>query len=306
MVAAAEAGRGHRRLPYSNYGNRIDCYAWGEKIFSCFAQETIASPVNLYTDDPAQRECFSGTSGASAIITGAALLVQGVAENIVGSRICNVKMRRLLREIGTVSVDPEIGLMPNVYCIAANMLAMPEATKPDIYIRDSISDTGVEPQSVGVFISPDIIISPNNYSYSQAQQQFGEGSGLEDVLLEDISVQRGQDNYIYLRIQNRNCKSAECVRGRVYLAAPPALSPSAWNHIGDVNIDLVPGGNQIVVSEKITWPAEQIPDEGSFGLIAVIDHIDDPGPFISIQIDIGSLIQILSYFNNVAWRIFDE
>jgi subtilisin family serine protease len=70
MVGAGSSASPHTRLGFSNHGNRVDCYAWGENI-------DTADTNDAGTDNTAYTTSFGGTSGASPIVTGAALLVQG-------------------------------------------------------------------------------------------------------------------------------------------------------------------------------------------------------------------------------------
>jgi hypothetical protein len=121
LVSAAESYMPHypitvvganKRL--NNFGSRIDCYAWGDTIF------TIKSAsVSQY---------FGGTSGAAAIIAGAALSVQGMYKAMhSGAIVRPLQMRELLSDpsIGnTTSPNPatdEIGAMPNLQAIFGHL-----------------------------------------------------------------------------------------------------------------------------------------------------------------------------------------
>jgi len=59
------------RMPESNYGNRVNCFAWGDFVKTL---DVDASGNDAYTDS------FGSTSAASAIVAGAAILVQAIAE----------------------------------------------------------------------------------------------------------------------------------------------------------------------------------------------------------------------------------
>jgi serine protease len=121
----------HRRLnlagngPKSNYGSRIDCYAWGEGIVttSTKSNELGPSPDSLHTDPKSKyTNSFGGTSGAAAIIAGVALLLQSkYQEKNGGARLLNFEeplkdMRKILSTHGTPSPDP-IGVMPDLKAI---------------------------------------------------------------------------------------------------------------------------------------------------------------------------------------------
>ncbi len=82
----------------SNFGNRIDCYAWGDSVYS-----TSAS-------NPSGYGTLSDTSAATAIIAGAALSIQGIAQqshkgNLPNYRFSPDQLRSILRHpaSGTVS-----------------------------------------------------------------------------------------------------------------------------------------------------------------------------------------------------------
>jgi hypothetical protein len=120
MVGAADSTQPY---PYarwydSNYGNRIDCFAWGENI--CTLSSDRDGSKRKYF------EYFDGTSGAGAIIAGVALSLQGMAEANLGRRLEPEEMRGLISDqtINTPSKKPNdrIGVMPNLKAIADNFL----------------------------------------------------------------------------------------------------------------------------------------------------------------------------------------
>jgi len=108
----------------SNYGTRIDCYAWGEGIVTT---STTNSELGPSPDDPKSKytNSFGGTSGAAAIVAGAALLLQSrYQEKKGGARLLNFEgplkdMRTILSTHGASSPDP-IGKMPDLKAIFTN------------------------------------------------------------------------------------------------------------------------------------------------------------------------------------------
>lgn len=119
MVAGAGAGMSFTARPTSNHGSRIDCFAWGEGIRTC----TPLLGTSAYAD-------FGGTSGASAIIAGAAALVQSVAVARTGFRLTPDKLRALLANpdpaVNTPHVGPKrIGVMPNLRTIIDSIPTSP-------------------------------------------------------------------------------------------------------------------------------------------------------------------------------------
>jgi serine protease len=121
MVAGASAAIPHRRIHISNFGPRINCYAWGESVDT------------LSTDLPGFTRTFGGTSSASAIVAGAALAVQGIARNDFGRCYRPRELRAILSHPGwgTPSENPavdQIGVMPNLATIIAKL--SPPAPSP--------------------------------------------------------------------------------------------------------------------------------------------------------------------------------
>lgn len=102
------------RASFSNHGSRIDVYAWGSWIDTTEYSKDTPDVHNLYT------EMFGGTSGASPIITGAALIVQGIANALKGTKLLPRQVRRILTAGGTPSQNPSwdrIGVMPDLKAI---------------------------------------------------------------------------------------------------------------------------------------------------------------------------------------------
>lgn len=114
MVGAATSTAPHSRLGFSNYGSRIDCFAWGENIDTTGDGWTGMS-TTAYTSG------FGGTSGASPIVTGAAVLLQSWRRARKGYAFDPSTLRSWLRSaVNTPSADPavdRIGVMPDLRAI---------------------------------------------------------------------------------------------------------------------------------------------------------------------------------------------
>ncbi|MGC4036841.1 MAG: S8 family serine peptidase [Chitinophagaceae bacterium] len=101
MVAAATWNNCYHKAPHSNYGERINCFASGES--------TGPGEVKV-----------NGTSAASAIIAGAAIVIQTFYEATCNERLSPAQMRQMLsnRKFGTCSVNAgnvdKIGVMPDL------------------------------------------------------------------------------------------------------------------------------------------------------------------------------------------------
>jgi hypothetical protein len=115
MVGAGNSRAPHNRTALSNYGDRVDCFAWGENVYTASSGLAGAS-TNCYTSN------FGGTSAASAIIAGVAASVQGMARAAAGNWTFDPwPLRSLLSDptSGTPAApSAQIGVMPNLRAIA--------------------------------------------------------------------------------------------------------------------------------------------------------------------------------------------
>ena len=111
LVAAATPPPHLNVLAASCYGSRIDCFALGASVRTCFTNDA-ATVTDRYTSN------FGETSAASAIIAGAAAAIQGVAQSKSGKRLPPRELRNLLAndKLNTSSAD-EIGVMPDLKAI---------------------------------------------------------------------------------------------------------------------------------------------------------------------------------------------
>lgn len=110
MVGAGSSSVPHVRLWFSNYGSRIDTYAWGENVDTADTNETG-------TDNHAYTTSFSGTSSASPIIAGAAVTIHGIAVANRRPKFSPSALRSILSSHGTASQNPasdRIGVMPDL------------------------------------------------------------------------------------------------------------------------------------------------------------------------------------------------
>lgn len=304
MVGASESnldatGLAHNRIWFSNYGSRIDCYAWGEDIATAGYGDLDAGTGDdsTYTDD------FGGTSGASPMVVGASLIIQGMHEATTGTRLSPGQMRWLLSNFGTpqgTGVAGNIGIMPDLQDIIQNGLGL----VPDIYVRDNVGDTGVIPTVGSISASPDVIISPTQVPDPTAS--FGESSGTENSNTLGYEVEAGQDNFIYVRMSNRGVSPANGVRATVYWSeVSTLLTPDLWNLIGTSNPVNVPVGDTLVVTDPIVWASASIPATGHYCIVALIDHGQDPAPPIPPATDWDGFKAFIRNYNNVTWRNFN-
>ncbi len=127
MVGAALSPLPHNRKAASNYGSRIDCYAWGENVTTAGygdLDDGGGDNTKSYTNT------FKNTSAASPIISGAALILQGLYAANTAQRLSPLRMRELLSDplTGTAQggdVAGNIGVMPDLRAIIETTLEIP-------------------------------------------------------------------------------------------------------------------------------------------------------------------------------------
>jgi hypothetical protein len=115
LVGAASSDAAHRRLPFSSFGSRVDCFAWGENVQTCGDGGSGTSTTDYIHG-------FGGTSAAAPIVAGAALLVQSWRLRAGLPAHPPAEMRQLLSatDLNTPSANPSsdlIGVMPNLRAI---------------------------------------------------------------------------------------------------------------------------------------------------------------------------------------------
>jgi serine protease len=280
----------------SCYGNRVDCFAWASDVMTYFVD-----PLTLQEGYAA---AFGGTSAAAAIVAGAALLVEGVAENTGGRRLDPGQLRALLSDPAPNGNTPSdtpaqdlIGVMPNLKYILQN--ALPVA--PDVYIRDYVGDVGMV-HAGAISLSPDVIVRP----IADAAPAVTFGPGTENNLMLGPTVTSGQDNFVYVRVWNRTAIAATNVTATAFYAEPATLiTADDWKLIGSVVIANVPPGNVMTVSDAIIWPGANVPPPGHYCFIALVGNAQDPVPPRANFLNFDYYAAYIRNNNNVTWRNFD-
>jgi len=118
-------------FPGSNFGARVDCYAWGEGVVTAgYGWAGGSTPTNSYTNR------FGGTSAAAPIVAGAAVLLQGLHKYIKGRPLTPAEMRTVLRTHGTsqqpAGATEKIGIMPDVRKAAEALFASSPAAPSNL------------------------------------------------------------------------------------------------------------------------------------------------------------------------------
>ena len=278
---------------FSCFGSRIDCFAWAEHVMTCMVVPVLGLSVYDY---------FGGTSSASAIVAGAALLVQGVVEASPASRLGPGQMRALLSnpDLNTRSANypvDRIGVMPNLKRIIQDGLGL----APDVYIRDYVGDTG-DVHAGAISASPDVIVRPAKLPNAAAA--LGPATAGDDTL--GFTVMSGQPNFVYVRVWNRGGVPATDVKARIfYASAATLLTFDDWTPVGEVTIPNVPPGNIMTISDPITWPASEVPPPGHYCFIALVGNDQDPAPNGAAFLDFDYYCAYIRTNNNVTWRNID-
>jgi serine protease len=309
LVSACEGkpprghARAHRRWEEANYGSRVDCFAWGDDLWSAgnFGEADVAKePNRAYAP-------FDGTSSASAIIAGAAIVVQQMAHRLRGSPLSPAQLRLLLadRKAGTPvlgrSGKSRIGVMPDLARIVKDIPGL-----PDLYVRDALDDNGVL-GSARSFQSPDIIVAAAKSPAPESE--FGDLRKAPP----SVPLQPGRDHFIYLRVSNRQQSVVRNVSLRLFWSdATRPSNPSALTELGQVKRLRVGWEHGITVAGPIRWSptAAQLGSATQGSFVAVLEHPLDPAPPLLALFQPGdaapsATTQLAAFAagnNNVAWR----
>jgi subtilisin family serine protease len=114
-----EGFRDRERLDYSNYGGRVDVQGWGYKVATLDYGDlqACAGADRHYTNE------FSGTSSASPIVAGAAVILEGIARER-GRLLAPAELRALLVKTGTPQLgntSEHIGPRPDLWRAMAQL-----------------------------------------------------------------------------------------------------------------------------------------------------------------------------------------
>jgi serine protease len=124
IMVAAGTPTGLNAESFTNYGSRMDVHGWGSTI-------TTTGYGDLYNGGTLQTRYtagFSGTSGASPMITGCALDLEGIGRVYVGHPINPITLRTILHNTGTPHVGSwYIGPRPNLGAAIPEVLALADA-----------------------------------------------------------------------------------------------------------------------------------------------------------------------------------
>lgn len=182
----------------------------------------------------------------------------------------------------------DIGAALTEFCLCAS--------EPNIFIRDSLGDTGKEPSTGSLSASPDIITRKSPV----ASHEITLGNISVDPGSDKVEI--GNDNYLYVRVHNLGGQPTDATVRLYYAPLTTSCSPALWQFIDEVDILNIPGGG-FKVSDAIIWP--HVPDPGTsnhFCIIAVCGSSTDPFPDTSIIDSAADFIKFMRNSNNIAYR----
>ncbi len=167
---------------------------------------------------------------------------------------------------------------------------------PDIYMRDNLADTGVETYAGPyLWVSPDII----NRQARSTNPNLDFANLNNETLSENVAS--GQDNFVYVRLQNRGADPDDTTINVYFSPATTFGTPASWTHIGTLfETGIAPGSLRI--AGPLIFPEALIPGPGHYCLIAVVTSALDPAPDHTCIASISDYLNFVRNSNNVAYR----
>ncbi len=248
-------------------------------------------------------EGFGGTSGATPHVAGLAGLMLAYNPNLTPKEV-NLIIERTADDLvgdpneDTAGRDKYMGHgRINAFRSLVYVLRSHRFKPADVYIRDSLTDTGVEPYTgFPLYSSPDIIIRKMPVDNPQIEfMDMTVDPGGDNVVIES-------NNYIYIRVHNKGKINSD-IHVKVYFAPlTGSCAPNLWEYIGQIDFyDILP--NQDAVSDALIW--ESVPDPGDtdhFCIIASIEGFRDPHPDPSGITNAIEYMDFIRDHNNICYR----
>ena len=176
----------------------------------------------------------------------------------------------------------------------------------DLYLRDNLEDHGREPLvGGGISCSPDIVVF--NQELLDPEAQLGTPAAQQSDSL-GSPVESGQDNFIYLRVQNRGTQPTSGT-ARLFWADPSVLpAPGSWTEITDpahpIAIPAVDPQEMKIVG-PVVWKGADIPGQGHYCFIGLVNSGNDPAPDPATIHTLDDYYNFIRRSNNATWRNFD-
>ena len=248
-------------------------------------------------------EDFGGTSGATPHVAGLAGLLLAFNPTLTPTQIRSIIENTADDMVGnptedTTGWDKYMGHgRINAHAALINVQTNHPFSPADVYIRDSLSDAGIEPYiGFPLCYSPDIIIRKSPVANPQ--------TAFANVSVDPGSdkVEIGNDNYIYVRVHNKGNINSD-IHVRVYFAPlTTTCSPDQWKYIGQIDFYGVPAGGH-AVSDALVW--ENVPDPGTvdhFCIIASVEGFSDPHPDPTGISNASQYMDFIRNHNNISYR----
>jgi hypothetical protein len=170
---------------------------------------------------------------------------------------------------------------------------------PDIYVRDNLADTGVEPYpGTYLYAGPDII----NRTSLSANPTVEFADLTNDALWQNVEF--GQNNYIYVRLQNRGNANGNAAINVYFSAASTFGTPASWIPIGSLAETAITPGS-LRIAGPLTFPSALIPGLGHYCMIAVVSDALDPAPDHTLIASVSDYLNFVRNTNNIAYRNMD-
>jgi len=303
VVVGASTSTG-QRLAASNYftlapgyeNNAVDVMAPGDNINSLLVNSIPNSPNAPIVVDPigGSSSFFSGTSMAAPHVSGVAALLLEVNPCLTGQEVRDI-IEQTAQKVGGYTYATTAG-KPNgtwnaemgyglLDAHAAVLLAQQLYSGTlDLYIKDNITDLGLEPNNITLsWNSPDIWVRNQDDNIEEHQTPI---------------YNINQPNYVYVRLRNKSCANysideENCAKVELYVSSPSAsggneaTSRTSFNPRENINYTLIDSkcisniasGEDIIV--KFEWfpPLPWVPAGGNLvnaNLLAKVVAQADP------------------------------
>lgn len=114
LVGAGTSDMNHVKLSFSNYGSRVDVQGWGNYVFT---SGLYGGYFVIGGDSNQSYNNFSGTSSATPMVAGCAVVLQSYYHSLTGNYLTPLEMKNLLINTGIPQGNPisgHIGPLPNM------------------------------------------------------------------------------------------------------------------------------------------------------------------------------------------------
>lgn len=170
---------------------------------------------------------------------------------------------------------------------------------PDIYVRDNVADNGQEPYpGTYLYASPDII--NRNTPSTNPTADFVDLTN--EALWQNVTF--GQDNYIYVRLQNRGNHNGDATINLYFSSASTFPTPVAWIPIGTLSESAITPGS-LRIAGPLVFPSAMIPAPGHYCMIALVSSSLDPSPNHTLITSVSDYLNFVRNTNNIAYRNMD-